>query len=121
MLPGLVLLVTDVLISLRMIWKMTLVGNQKLLETAEKASSPTLPPLDTAQDRRRPGRDKVNPQLIPLLRDPAALDLVVLLPDVAGEPPETEDLAMAYGIKAGLALSLPLWALIGGATWALLR
>ncbi len=70
-------------------------------------------------DRRRPGRlDHVSPNLIPLLRGEVT----------PGQPLiyETDrlygrgDLKPGLGTAVGLFLNLPLWAVIGFASWALL-
>jgi hypothetical protein len=71
-------------------------------------------------DRRRPGRlDHVSPNLIPLLRGEVT----------HGQPQiyETDllygrgNLKPAFGIVVGLFLNLPLWAVIGFASWASLH
>ena len=70
------------------------------------------------KDRRRPGRlDQVSPHLVPLLRtssvaEAAAADMAEGMPGDA--------LAPAKGIAIGLALSVPVWAVIGGVVWAVL-
>ena len=86
-------------------------------QTAEQASNPA-----GIKGRRRPGRnDQVSPHLIPLLRDPAAVDILAL-PLCEAEAPLLDDpLALARGIVFGLALSVPLWAIIAGAIWVVLR
>ena len=75
-------------------------------------------------DRRRAGRQEVNPVLVPLLRRP----------DAANAPPMAEaapiltdidhissELAPARGIALGLMISLGLWGAIGAAVFAGLR
>ena len=71
-------------------------------------------------DRRRPGRPShVNPILLPLLRgdQPSSLPL-------SNETELMEDrgvLAPAVAVAVALAMSVPLWAAIGFAAWALSR
>ncbi len=72
-------------------------------------------------DRRRPGRtDDVIPNLVPLLRgEAAAPDLLV-----------SDDLDLSHGLEhtipmrgiaVGLAMSIPLWGVLGLLAWAILR
>lgn len=78
---------------------------------------PVAPPA--AKDRRRPGRsDQVSPHLVPLLRTFEAEAAPV--PATADGLPFEDALAPAKGIAVGLALSVPLWAAIGGIVWAVL-
>jgi hypothetical protein len=88
---------------------------------AERAPASTSKSSDVAEDRRRPGRAEVNPHLIPMLRDPAGLDSDLLLRDSTDPSPDRQDLAPAIGILVGLALSVPLWAIIGALVWAIWR
>jgi len=71
-------------------------------------------------DRRRSGRPShVNPTLVPLLRG----DLPSSLP-LSDETELVEDrgaLAPAIAVAVALAMSVPLWAAIGFAAWALFR
>jgi len=90
---------------------------KELLQTAERASTPA-----GIKGRRRPGRnDQVSPHLIPLLRDSAAVDTPAPPPYEREAPLLNDQLAPARGIAFGLALSVPLWAVIAGAVWAVLR
>ena len=77
-------------------------------------------PESMTDDRRRPGRPSlVNPTLVPLLRG----DLPSSLPP-SDETELVEDrgaLAPATAIAVALAMSVPLWAAIGFAAWALSR
>ncbi len=71
-----------------------------------------------SKDRRRPGRpDHANPHLIPLLRTTETE--AAAAPGTADELPENT-LAPVQGLIFGLALSVPLWAAIGGIVWAVL-
>jgi hypothetical protein len=81
---------------------------------------PAVPPTSSSVigDRRRPGRSDISPHLIPMLRDPAGLDPDVPLRHSADPSPDRKELAPAIGIVVGLALSVPLWGLIGGLMWA---
>jgi hypothetical protein len=90
---------------------------QELLRPAEQAPVP-----DEIKDRRRPERnDQVSPHLIPLLRNPATMDVPALLPVEIDAPPLGEDQAFIKGIIFALALSVPLWAGIIAVGWAVLR
>jgi len=90
---------------------------KELLQTAEQASTPA-----EIKGCRRLGRnDQVSPHLIPLLRDPAALDIPAPPPCETEAPPLDDHLAPIRGIIFGLVLSVPLWAVIAGAVWAVLR
>ncbi len=90
---------------------------KELLQTAEQASTPA-----EIKDRRRLGRnDQVNPYLIPLLRDPTAVDIPAPPPCETEALPLSDQLAPARGIAFGLVLSVPLWAVVAGAVWAVLR
>jgi len=77
-------------------------------------------PESVTDDRRRPGRPShVNPTLVPLLRG----DLPSSLP-LSDETELVEDrgaLAPAIAVAVALAMSVPLWAAIGFAAWALSR
>lgn len=87
------------------------------LHTAEQAFTPT-----ETTGRRRLGRtDRVSPHLIPLLRDPATVGIPAPPPCETEAPPLNDELASARGIAFGLVLSVPLWAVIAGAVWAVLR
>ena len=75
---------------------------------------------NTTNDYRRPGRPShVSPTLVPLPRDelPSSLPL-------SDETELVEDrgvFAPAIAIAVGLAISVPLWAAVGFAAWALFR
>ena len=77
-------------------------------------------------DRRRVGRKPVSPELIPLLRAPGKGDEVPddlrrLLEDEGELPIEADPIASARGIALGVALSVPIWGVIGGVVYALLK
>lgn len=77
-------------------------------------------PESMADDRRRPGRpDHVSPTLVPLLRGDLPIDLP--LSDETELAGDRGDLAPAVGVAVALGASVPLWAAIGMAAWALLR
>ncbi len=76
--------------------------------------------LDSALERRRPGRnDSASPELIPLLRHPAAVaeHAAFLLPErilkhrLLAEHEDADDLRAARGVMAALAISLGFWVL----------
>ncbi len=84
------------------------------------------PPPAKIKDRRRPGRgDQVSPHLIPLLRDPATVDIPAPLPDTLETPASGDDLAHLKGFPLSLAVSLvlgmPFWAWIAGIVRAVLH
>lgn len=90
---------------------------KELLQAPEQASTPA-----GAKARRRLGRnDQVSPHLIPLLRNPATVDIPELLPSKTGILSLDDDLAPMRGIIFGVVLSIPLWAGIAGAVWVVLR
>ena len=71
-------------------------------------------------DRRRPGRaDDVNPNLVPLLRGEAAPDLLVS--DEIDTSYSLEHSTPMVGIAVGLAMSIPLWGVLGLVAWAIRR
>jgi hypothetical protein len=83
-------------------------------------TGPTETDADTRISRRRPGRrDDVHPALIPLLRgtvspnSDAEADIIADAP-LAAESMEAEKdgLAPARGIIFGIALSVPIWAVL---------
>jgi len=75
-----------------------------------------------ADDRRRPKRlNQISPELVPLLRDPAAAKLSAPLLGEMNVPSYDDDLAPARGIGIGLVLSVPVWAIISGLVWAIFR
>ena len=79
-------------------------------------------PTPTVVDSRRPGRlGQVNPHLVPLLRDPTGAVLPAPVPGTAEPGILEDDLSIARGIGVALVLSVPIWAVIGLVTWALLR
>jgi hypothetical protein len=92
-----------------------------LSKAAEQA--PTAPPPSSSviEDRRRPGRQDASPHLIPLLRDPIGTDPDALLREPTDPSSDRKELAPAIGILVGLALSVPLWGLIGALMWAIWR
>jgi hypothetical protein len=66
-------------------------------------------------ERRRPGRlENVSPELIPILRSNRPLPEFPGQPDV---PDHTDDLSSARGVLVGMAISIPIWCLIGAAAW----
>jgi len=94
---------------------------KELLRPAEQVS-----PFATIKDRRRPGRsDQVSPHLIPLLRNPARMDMPTRLPDKLETPLAADDLAHLKGIPLSLAVSLvlgmPFWVWLAGIVRAVLR
>lgn len=71
---------------------------------------------ETATDRRRPGRmEDASPSLVPLLRNPIAIEIP---PD---ERPGTDyvrdELGAAKGIAVGLLLVVPFWCLVALVVW----
>jgi hypothetical protein len=71
---------------------------------------------ETVPDRRRPGRLKdVSPDLIPLLRDPIAIEI----PSDDALAPEhpRDELGAAKGIVVSLLLAAPFWFLIALGIW----
>lgn len=90
---------------------------KELLRPAEQAPAPV-----EIKGRRRPGRnEQVSPHLIPLLRNPATVDIPAPLPVEIDPLPLGQDRAFIKGILVALALSVPLWAGIIGAVRAVLR
>lgn len=94
---------------------------KELLRQAKQASPPAI-----TKDRRRPGRDdQVSPHLIPLLRNPAAVDIPAPVPDTLETSAFGDDLAHLKGLPLSLAVSLvlgvPFWAWIAGIVRAVLR
>ena len=76
----------------------------------------------TVLDSRRPGRPgQVSPHLIPLLRNPAIVEIPTSPLSTAEVRSFNEDLSMARGFGIGLLLAIPAWSAIGLVTWALLR
>ena len=77
--------------------------------------------LTKIRTRRRPGRKtKVNPHLIPLLRNPTTVDVPAPVGEVDA-PSLIDGLAPAQGIIVALVLSVPLWSGIAGVLWKILR
>ena len=66
-------------------------------------------PLVTSLDRRRPGRMPVNPELLTLLRGDMPVEYY---DDEETSPP-------LVGIAVAVALSVPLWMVIGLVIWLL--
>ncbi len=90
---------------------------KELLRTDEKPST-----LARSKDRRRAGRtSQSSPHLIPLLRNPATVEVPAPLLGDADIPFSGDDLAPAKGVIFAVALSLPLWAGIAGVVWAVSR
>ena len=86
----------------------------ELLRAAEQ-----VPTLAQVKDRRRPRRsNQVDPHLLPLLRDPAMVDIPVPSPGELDAPPLEDDLTPAQGIIFDIVSSMPLWAVVVGVTWA---
>jgi len=91
-------------------------------QTAVPVSTSAASPAGAVEDRRRPGRHgQVSPHLTPLLRNPATADIPELCLGQVDAPPLGYDLGPARGLVFGLVLSVPLWAIIGGVVWAVLR
>ena len=92
----------------------------KDLPGAAKPNSAPAPAVSAAsKDRRRPGRpDNASPQLIPLLR--TAEVEAAAASGATDERPFENALHPIQGIVVGLAVSVPLWAVIGGIAWAVL-
>lgn len=79
------------------------------------------PAAAASKNRRRPDRsDQVSPNLIPLLRSSPMAETAPAVSDGEDMEPIGDALAPAQGIAVGLALSVPLWAAIGGIVWAML-
>lgn len=70
---------------------------------------------DTAPDRRRPGRTEISPDLLPLLRNPAGVEIPPDDSHVRGDA--GDDLGAAKGLAFGVLLAVPLWCLIAAAIW----
>ncbi len=86
---------------------------KELLRTAEQVPTPT-----RVKDRRRPGRsDHVDPHLIPLLRNPATMNISAPLPGEVNAPPLEDNLTPIQGITFDIVSSVPLWAVIVGVAW----
>jgi hypothetical protein len=81
----------------------------------EGAPAPDGAGADTAPDRRRPGRTEVSPDLLPLLRDPASVEIPLDDSPVGGDA--RDDLGAAKGIAISVLLAVPLWGLIAAAIW----
>jgi len=97
--------------------KVALMQYKELLRTDEKSST-----LARSKDRRRAARNsQSSPHLIPLLRNPATVEVPAPLLGDADMPLSDDDLAPARGVIFAVALSLPLWAGISGIVWAVSR
>ncbi len=82
---------------------------------------PVRAPAAAPKDRRRPDRsDQVSPNLLPLLRSAPVTETPPAVGGSEDMAPFDDALAPAKGIAVGLALSVPLWAAIGGIVWAVL-
>lgn len=89
----------------------------ELLEPTEQAAV-----FVEIKDRRRLGRsDQVSPHLIPLLRNPATVDIPAQLPGKVDVLPLGEGQAFVKGLIIALAISAALWAGIIGAACAVLH
>ena len=92
---------------------------QELPGAANLDPAPTPAVSVASKDRRRPGRsDHASPHLIPLLRTTEIEEAAVS--DAADELPFENALEPVQGLALGLALSVPLWAAIGGIAWVVL-
>ena len=92
---------------------------QELPGAAKPDAAPASAVSAAPKDRRRPGRsDQASPHLIPLLR--TAEVEAAAAPSAADELPFDNALEPIQGIVLGLALSVPLWAAIGGIAWVVL-
>ncbi len=90
---------------------------KELLRASEQGPTPV-----EVKGRRRPERvAQVSPHLIPLLRNPATVDIPALLRAPAALPFLEDDFAFVKGIGFALVLSVPLWAIIGAVAWVVLR
>ena len=90
---------------------------KELLRTIEQTPTPAV-----IRGRRRPGRnDQVSPHLIPLLRNPGTVDSPDLLLGDVEALPLSDDLMPIRGVMFSLALSVPLWTVIAGVIWVMLR
>jgi hypothetical protein len=78
--------------------------------------APSSAPQQDQMDRRRPGRrEDVSPHLLPLLRNPASVEIP---PDEGSASlPPRDDRAAAKGLLMALLLAIPLWCLIGLGIW----
>lgn len=81
----------------------------------ESGPSPAEAAIPAApNDRRRPGRiDNINPNLLPLLRNPAPPESADA--DLVGLP--CDDLKPAKGIVAAILIALPFWILVALGGW----
>ena len=96
-------------------WKLTAMRFTELLLATEQVPLPI-----RVKSRRRPGRNnRVSPHLVPLLRNPATVNI----------PPPTgvldlsfpaDDFALLRHIGFGLLLSVPLWAIVVAIVWMVL-
>ncbi len=90
---------------------------KELLHAPDQASTSV-----GAEARRRLGRnDQVSPHLIPLLRNPTTVNIPAPIPGETDISPLGDDLAPMRGIMFGVVLSAPLWAVIAGVVWVVLR
>jgi hypothetical protein len=84
--------------------------------------------MQIALDRRKPRRVETdNRHLIAPLREPTSVSPPLvdraaekLLPTVCGEVEDSDPLAPARGIAAGLLIGAAIWSLIGAVAWSLL-
>src|SRR6185437_13990826 len=96
------------------------VHHRRTLMPDAKALSPSATPDAPAPaDRRRPGRpETVSPELIPLLRDPASVE--VPEHDAHLHAPRNvrrDDMGPARGLAVALLLALPFWCVVIGLWW----
>ena len=90
---------------------------KELLRATEHVPAPA-----QVKDRRRPGRNnQVTSHLVPLLRDPVTMDVPTPSPDNVNILPLKDDLTPIQGIIFSLVSSVPLWVVIVGIVWAVLR
>lgn len=59
----------------------------------------------------------MDPHLIPLLRNPATMDIPTPSPGEVNASPLEDDLTPIQGIIFDIASSVPLWAVIVGVAW----
>jgi len=87
---------------------------KELRQAAEQVPTPA-----RVKDRRRPGRsDQVDPHLIPLLRNPATMNISTPSPlEVNASPPLEDNLTPIQGIIFDIVSSVPLWAVSVGVAW----
>ena len=86
---------------------------RELLRATEQVSTPA-----RVKDRRRPGRShQVDPHLVPLLRNPATVDIPALPPGEVNASPLEDNLTPLQSITFDIVSGVPLWAVIVGVGW----